>query len=162
MQNRKLVALLATALLLPITSSHADENQGASDVVVAKKSLKQLRNEFYASEEAFYELFNELNDDDQYDVRCYYERRTGTRIKNHICRARFVSDAFSAHAARNKGKLSSVSTQGSDPEFVRQSAEFEEKLSTTVANNPELLAALEKFTTARANYAAKKNPNGKH
>ena len=162
MTRHRIAVLLVSLAVLPFASAAADETKSKDDMIVAKKSLSELRSELYKSEEAFYDLFNEINEDDDYDVDCFYERATGTRIKNHVCRAKFVSDAFSSHAARNRGNVSSVANQSANPEFARKSAIFEEKLGTAVASSTELQAALERYNTARAQFAIKWDGRGKH
>ena len=162
MTRQRLAALIVSIAVLPFAPAYADDAKNGDDTVVAKKSLTELRADLYKSEEAFYELFNELNDDEDYDVDCFYERSTGTRIKNHVCRAKFVSDAFTAHAARNRGSVSRVANQSANPEFAKKSAIFEEKLGAAVASSPELQAALEKYNTARAQFATKRDNSGKH
>ena len=162
MSKRRITGLLLVAVMLPFAAANADEGQ-QEDVVVANKSLSELRTDYFKKEEAFYKLFNQLNEDRDYDVRCYYERRTGTRIKNHVCRAKFVSDAFSSHAARSGGnRMSNAATQDADPEFVRKSEIFEEKLTTAVASNAELQLALVRLNEAREQFAAKQEAEGRH
>lgn len=163
MSKRRITALILFAAMLPLTAVNADEGQQQKDVVVAKKSLSQLRADYFKKEETFYKLFNQVNEDRDYDVRCYFERRTGTRIKNHVCRAKFVSDAFSAHAARSGGnRMNNAATQDSDPEFVRKSEIFEEKLTTAVASSPELQLALVELNEARQQFAAKQEAESRH
>jgi len=45
----------------------------------------------YEAEEALYGLFNSLNTDDDFDVRCFKEAPTGSHIKRRVCRANFVT-----------------------------------------------------------------------
>lgn len=163
MYKGRITALLLVAVSLPFAAVNADEGQQQSDTIVAKKSLSELRSDYFDKEEAFYKLFNQLNEDRDYDVRCYYERRTGTRIKNHVCRAKFVSDAFSAHAARGSGnRMNSAATQDSDPEFVRKSEIFEQKLTAAVQSSPELQLALVELNEAREQFAAKREAESRH
>ncbi len=163
MLKSRIAALLLVATTLPLTAVNADEGQQQNDVFVAKKSLSELRSDFWEKEETFYKLFNQLNEDREYDVRCYYERRTGTRIKSHVCRAKFMSDAFSSHAARSGGnRMSNAATQDSDPEFVRKSEIFEEKLMAAVQSSPELQLALVELNEAREQFAAKREAESRH
>lgn len=45
-----------------------------------------------------YDVFNALNSDDAFDVHCEHESSTGTRMRQHICRARFKDDISNAAA----------------------------------------------------------------
>ena len=163
MSKRRITGLFIVAAMLPLAVANADETQQREDTLVAKKSLSELRSDYFEKEEAFYKLFNQLNEDRDYDVRCYYERRTGTRIKNHVCRAKFVSDAFSSHAARSGGnRMNNAATQDSDPEFVRKSEIFENKLTTAVSSSPELQLALVSLNEAREQFVARQDAENRH
>ncbi len=131
------LTVLATVLALPM---------------VAVGQMADLRRDVFQSEEDFYELYNELNDNKEFDVRCRYERPTGTRIKNHVCRARYVTKAFSAHAARNRSDISRVANQGSNPAMAAKTVKFQDNLETLLAANPDLQAALIRYNTARARF----------
>ena len=120
--------------------------------MVAVGQMADLRRDVFQSEEDFYEIYNELNDNKEYNVRCRYETPTGTRIKNHVCRARYVTKAFSAHAARNRSDISRVANQDSNPAMAAKTAKFQENLETLLAANPDLQAALIRYNTARARF----------
>ncbi len=128
-------------------------------VVVGQKSLAELRRDAFQAEEDFYSLYNKLNDDKEYDVRCFYEKQTGSRIKNHVCRARFVTKVYERHARRNRNDLSRVANQGADPVLAEKTAKYQEKMETLIAANPELQAALIRYNTARADFFAEREKN---
>ena len=125
-------------------------------VVFGEKSMPQLRREVYRAEENFFEMFNALNDDDEFDVRCFYETPTGTKIRQHVCRAEFVSDAYGAELMLLKSLGPKYPIQ--DPALVvaRKSKEFEKRLLELVFANPELQTALSRYRTARDNYKSEK------
>ena len=119
------LALFIAVLILPLAAVGQDKeaspdvasNDGKIEnvVVVGQKSLAELRRDVYRAEEDFYSVYNKLNDDKEYDVRCFYETPTGTHLKNHICRAKFVSKAYSDHAARSGNKLTRMANQNANP-----------------------------------------------
>lgn len=162
--------LFVTVLALPLAAmgEEGDVSNAAAAtgevvdniVVVGEKSLSELRRDVFDAEEEFYSIYNRLNDDNEYDVRCFYEKATGTHIDNHVCRARFVSKAFSAHAARNRNDMSRVANQDSNPAFAAKTATYQEKLETLIAANPELQDALIRYNTLRAEFTAKREDNG--
>ena len=161
-----ILALFVAVLALPMAAVGQDEGAStevASDdeaiediVVVGQKSMADLRRDIFQSEEDFYSLYNKLNDDKEYDVRCFYEAPTGTRIRNHVCRANFVTNAYSAHAARNRGDVTRIANQDANPVIAEKSAKFQEKLETLIAANPELQVALVRYNTARARFMAER------
>lgn len=165
-----ILALFATVLALPMAAIGQDEmaSTGLAEndetiediVVVGQKSMADLRRDVFQAEEDFYSVYNELNDDPDYHVRCFYERTTGTRINNHVCRARFVSKAYSAHASRNRNDLTRVANQDANPVVAEKTAKFQEKMETLVAANPELMAAFVRYNEARAVYFAEREERG--
>lgn len=151
-----ILALFAAVLALPMAAAGPAEEEIENIVVIGQKSMASLRRDVFRSEEGFYALYNKLNDDNEYDVRCFYEALTGTRVKNHVCRAKFVTNAYAKHAARNRGDLTRVANQDANPAIAEKSAKFEEKLETLIAANPELQAALVQYNTARALFLAER------
>ena len=157
-QTRIILALFVAVLAFPMAASGAASNDEAIDdiVVVGQKSLSQLRKDVFEAEEDFYSVFNKLNDEKDYDVRCFYEKPTGTHIKNHVCRARFVTKAFERHARRNRNNLSSVANQNADPIFAEKTIKYQEKVETLISANPELQAAFVRYNTTRAEFFAER------
>jgi hypothetical protein len=160
-QIHTILALLIAVLALPMAAfgqveeASALEDEAIEDiVVVGQKSTAALRRDVFQSEEDFYSLYNKLNDDEEYDVHCFYETPTGTRMKNHVCRAKFVSDAYQRHAARNRMDVTRIANQDADPVLAAKTATFQEKLETLIDANPDLQEALARYNTARAQFMA--------
>ena len=143
--NHRILAVIVATAVLPLAAFSQVAEAG-------EKSISKLRKEVYQAEEAFYEIYNGLNDDPDYDVRCYYETATGTHTKSHVCRAVFVADAYAKHAAKNRNDLSRIAGQNSDPKLAEQTAIFEEKIATLVSTNLELQAAFQRYNEARAEF----------
>ncbi len=162
----KILALFIAVLALPMTALGQDgeasswvasNNETIDDiVVVGKKSVADLRRDVFKAEENFYSIYNKLNDDKDYDVRCFYEKPTGTRIKTHVCRARFVTQAFSSHASRNRNDISRVANQDANPVLAEKTAKYQEIMQTLIAANPELQAAFSRYNTARVQFFAER------
>jgi hypothetical protein len=164
------VLLLTSSTIVVSRITYADENQHTSPemmseidsataeqdssatieeiIVYGDKPLRSLRKVVYRTEENFFDVFNSLNQDDDYKVRCYYEVPSFTHIRRHVCRAKFVVDATSAEAARFMGKGGAAAMPA---EFViRQKREqFREILEALIAERPELLQALSEYTKAK-------------
>ena len=69
------------------------------EVVVRGRRIGELRAEVEDARERAYELFNDLNGNDEFDVYCHNESRSGTNVPQVICRAQF-ENRISAAAAR--------------------------------------------------------------
>ena len=164
-----ILTLFVAVLALPMAAVGQDEeatielasNDETIDetVVVGQKSLAELRRDVYEAEEDFYSVYNKLNDDKEYDVHCFYEKPTGTHLKNHVCRARFVTKAFSSNTARNRNDLSRVANQNANPALAEKTAKFQVKLETLIDTNPELQAALVQYNTLRGQFMAEREEN---
>jgi len=159
--NRMILALCIAVLAVPMAAVGQDDKalsngEMGENAAVSEKSLSQLRRETYEAEEDFYAIYNKLNDEKEFDVRCRYEKATGTNIKNHICRAQFVTKAFERHARRNRNNMSSVANQGSDPVFEEKTARYQEKMEVLMAANPELQEAFGRYNSARVQFFAKR------
>ena len=69
------------------------------EVIVRGRRIGELRFEVEAARERAYDVFNEINTNDEFDVSCREQSRSGTRVPQQVCRARFEHDV-SADAAR--------------------------------------------------------------
>ena len=152
------VLFIIVAVSLPIAAGAQEQNSGASeeDARIAQLSLSELRREVYQAEEDYYDIYNKLNDDRDYELRCFYENPTGTRVKNHVCRARFVTRAYERHAARNRSDLSRIANQDADPAFAEKTAIFQAKMETLVNENAELQAAFIRYNTLLTHFVARR------
>jgi hypothetical protein len=70
-------------------------------VVYGDKPLFALRREVYRTEAHFRDVFSEINTDDEFDVRCFYEVPSFTHIRRHVCGAQFVIDAMARTTIRS-------------------------------------------------------------
>lgn len=155
-----MLGLTALWLAVPWAAWAQNDGESANDsideiVVEEKMSMSKLRRQVWQYEEDFYAIYNELNDDREFDVNCFFETPTGSHIKNHVCRARFVTDAYSNNAARQRWSARREGQQAANPEVVEKTAEFEEIMTRLVAENPDLQAALARYNTARAQFMAR-------
>lgn len=114
--------------------------------VYADKPLHAMRMEVYRAEENFFDVFSSLNEDDQYDVRCFYEIPSFTHIRRHVCRAKFVVDATSAESAPwFSGQVGTFSRPASLV-IRRKKERLSEILEALVAEHPALHQALSEYT----------------
>ena len=150
--KHRILAAIVCTMAFPLAATAQDDAVDEEVVVVGNKSVSTLRKEVYQAEEAFYDLYNSLNDDPEYDVKCYYETATGTHVKNHVCRAKFVADSYAKHAGRNRNDLRRVANQDANPALAEKTRIFEEKIGTLVNTNAELQAAFLRYNDARSTF----------
>lgn len=72
--------------------------EAPEEVIVRGRRLGELRFEVEVARERAYDIFNEINSNDDFDVRCHDETRYFSHSKRRVCRAQF-EDRISADAA---------------------------------------------------------------
>lgn len=122
--------------------------------VMGARSLGSLRTELVRAEDAVYDLYNVLNEDDAYDIICKKEARIGSQIPRRVCQARLYRDAVAdaAEEMQTDGVLARPAVnEASHNQILR------EKMRDLAIENRELMAALrnrlafkKKFEAARA------------
>jgi hypothetical protein len=150
------LALLVAILVLPMAAVGQDEETSTrlasvdepidNIVVSGQKSEATLLQELWKAEDDFYSLYNSLNDDGLYTVRCVDEAPIGSRIKVQVCRPVFVARAMT------NGDVINVTDLNNNPVIADEMATYRKKMNTLIAANPELQAAVATFGTARARY----------
>jgi hypothetical protein len=93
-------AAAQSAAVSPSAAASRAASEQAEEIVVRGRRLADFRIEVEQARVRAYDIFNEINSDDDFDVRCAHEQATGTRMRQQICRARF-EDRISATAAKD-------------------------------------------------------------
>jgi hypothetical protein len=126
-------------------------------VVVGQATLRSLREQLIRAEDQVHELFNALNDEDEYDIHCHMETRTGTNISQRVCKPNYVdiatADEGQSYLATIRGEFGSTRAPASAVISVK-SRVLREKLTTFVSENAELREAVAHFTELNENYAS--------
>lgn len=151
-----MVKAIALPMLLPMALCHPalagsvgpPAAEPLEEVIVHGRKLAELRKELHQAEDQFFSVFNSLNSDDDYDVRCGERAPVGSRIKRRVCEARFVGELSSMHAAAMMRGASAVA-----PAFMARMNRKErlllDEMRRLVVAHPELQQALEEITRAR-------------
>lgn len=149
-------AMLPAAAQQPSGDATADE--AAADIlpgeeiidevtVLGIRELADLRAEVIAAEDVVFDLFNDLNDDDRYDIICKKETRIGSQIPKRICQARLFRDAVAAQAEEVvEGEI----LPGVKVNAAKHNEILRKKMAALANEHPELLTALkERLETSR-------------
>lgn len=147
--SHTICTLTIAVLALPAAAAGQDDEAADEIVVASQKSTAALRRDLDRAEDDFYALYNELNEDDEFDIRCSYEAPTGVRKKTKLCRPAF----FSKDRGR-EDKTRRINPE-TDPVLSAKLDELQENLESLVAANPELQAAMIRYNTARARLVAR-------
>lgn len=138
----------------------SDEDDVEVIGVVGQKSLAYFRAQMEIAELDFYDLFNELAEEEKFKIKCRRENRTGSNIKSRVCYPQYVLDRFAQETqdAMNSGRP--YPTLADIESLVHRereaSNEYAEKL---VTENPILLKKLIALNNSQAMYEKKKAEN---
>ena len=152
--------LLASAPVAVCQTASGDETESTSppeieEILVYGKSLVSLRNAIYRAEDAVFEIFNQLNSDDKYDVHCGYETTTESRIKRRFCRSEFEARMLSeAGGAFLRGEGSSHMPNWA--RVMQNNDELLEEMKTLRVTHPQLREALDRVTEAKEIFQSQK------
>ena len=71
---------------LDVAGSEPDSDDTIDEItVMGRRSFMSMRRDIERADDRLFEIFNSLNDDDEYDVICKMETSGGTRTKSRLC-----------------------------------------------------------------------------
>ncbi len=105
------------------------------EVLVLGTKLWQLRQKSMEVERKFYDLYNQLNKEQDFDVHCYIEAPIGTIIKERVCRVAYFENAQAVEA---KALLDGHSAPPADVVGQARQADFEQHFLRVVNADPRL------------------------
>jgi hypothetical protein len=142
----------------PVESIDSDEMLDTHDLpmeevtVFAERSRSQLRRNLYQIHYQVFDMFNNLNPDDEFDTICRLEARIGSQIKYRICKPRFLRALESdASVEFQDGNVYSLNRSKIDRMFLRQ----REIMADLANQNPEFLTLLRERLKLRREYEQK-------
>lgn len=133
------------ALLLSVNAAAQDATDSGVEetideiTVMGARSLAMMRAEVVEAEDVIYDLFNDLNDDDGYDIICKKETRIGSQIPRRICLARMYREEVAEATVDQDGPAIPV---GNRSRSSHHQAILIDKMRALAAEHPELLDAL--------------------
>lgn len=101
------------------------------ELIIPGRVPENLRVEIERLETAVYEQFNALNSNDEFDIHCLVQARTGTNIPQRTCAPNFViqSESRSAKKLLDDGRSSATNNANFD-EYTRWMEEKSRELTT--------------------------------
>jgi hypothetical protein len=163
--------LAAVLLALPISTGSAQTPasppEKLDEVVITSQQLLALRKAVVAAEDRAYEVYNEVNTDDQYDIECRQSTRTGAIISERVCRPKLVETATSEEAVAFLDAVR-ANIQGSEDfpgqvlqrprapianlVIINKKADYTENVLKMVRESPELRRRLKDWELAYKRY----------
>lgn len=128
--------------------------------IVGKKPLAYFRSQMEMAELGFYDLFNELAEEEKFKIKCRKEKKTGSNMTQRVCYPQYLLDRFAQETqdALNSGRP--YPTLEDIESLVHKEREasnaYAEKL---VTENPKLLEKLIALNNSQALYEKKKAGN---
>jgi hypothetical protein len=179
-------ALLCSAPLwaqAPASPNDAGLNAGSreqpEEVIVRGRRLADFRAELRAARIRVYDLFNDLNSDDAFDVQCRTEDSTGTRMRQQTCRPQFkdnisaaaasawvhgIEDAcgsqltqdcmFNSGGPASLGKSMALAEESWEPVMQQR---FAVEMARVVRDNPEMQQAIVDYEAVERAYQEARN-----
>lgn len=106
----------------------------------------ELRQAIIEAEDRFYERYNELNTDDDFDVKCRVEARIGTRLTTRMCRPLYQEAAVQENAKQAvevRQYFQATGQLGTPPVpaeivIMARRPDFERHMRKVVLESPEL------------------------
>jgi len=145
---------LCMGLFIPAdadVAGRADEALPEVEINARRESLGHLRLEIVRLEENFYAKYNELNEDDQYDIHCGRVTPTGSALKRRECQPVFVDRAMEAQV---QGGLRGYPVQPASSVINRKWPDFEKTLVDAIRAHPELQKLAGAHATMQQHYEA--------
>ena len=143
----RIPAILVSCALLNEPLMAEDAEPGTTDfdetideiTVIGAKTLIEMRHEITLAEDRVFSLFNDLNEDDGYDIICKKETRIGSQIPRRVCLARMYREGRSEATIDDFGEFA----DGRLPLASKHQKILREKMRTLAARHPQLLEALQ-------------------
>ena len=119
-------------------------------VVYGHKSLVRLHLELYKAEDAVIDLFNSLNSDDEFDIRCRKEGPTGSKIKERVCKTNYERDLIGK--ATRQSLLPGGVYIHPVLEIKQKDELLRKEMEALMVERPELANAISKASDAKQVY----------
>ena len=113
--------------------------------VTGERNLYILEEQMRDAQLAVYDIYNDLNTDDTYDIHCDWEEPLGTNIRHWVCRPGFIEEATYARGQDFMGQLmgfAAAVTLNPELENTRHMPILIEKMQSIVDESPELESAM--------------------
>lgn len=166
------IALILTACmpLCSLAQPDAPATEAPEEVIVTgKRDQLALRTRLLQQEKAAYDVFNQFNDDRNFDIHCSMHQPTGSRLEIQVCEPEFEIQAKRTHARHYFENMrdmlnqfaagAQVPAERTPPVYIPQEAviasqqkAYRNKLKQIAEEHPEFLEALVKYTEARKQY----------
>jgi len=121
-------------------------------VVTVPRSLNSLRLQLETAEDTFYSNYNDLNENDEFDVDCHDIVYTGTHLSKRECWPAFFSRLVARNAQDSLQGVGFTETIGSLlVQYGNRFDELSENIEKIANENPSVAASLVEFELLKQN-----------
>ena len=176
----KFVVLLLLALgYSPVIASQVTSAEGVDSeverapeeiIVYGQKNIVILQNELYRAEESFFDLYNMLNSDDAFDVKCKkHQKSIQERRRAHRCVPSFALEYEAWVASRYYRSMRNGFVGMLDPAFANleyqarvrvQERKMWAEIRDLIETNPEFIDEIKELQRANRALVAEKSRRG--
>jgi hypothetical protein len=152
--------LILCGLALPGGAAVPGESGALDEITINSKKLRELERGAIAAEDRFYERFNTLNTNDDFDIHCQMERETGTKVPRRQCRVRFLVEAGAMDGQDFlRGLTSAAAARGVNTpvaalqmQWSKRGEEYRQMARALLQKDPELMALATEWLRLRGQY----------
>ncbi len=123
-------------------------------VISGQRSILNLRMQVSEAEDLMYDLFNDINTEDFYDIHCSFVTTLGSHMKEKRCLPRYALDAMEDEAKALLGWKPSPEVSAV---LNNYNPRMEEKLKQAIKDNPALFEAVIKHHELREQLNARRD-----
>lgn len=153
-----LTALCLTVMVIPFSFAQDQDSSTESDVesasrpieeiyVVGERTFFALRMEIESAENEVYGLFNELNSNDEFDIKCVKELFVGSHFKKRVCMASYLRKEQARNTQYSLLGIDMMLTlDGVRGNVHQKTLALEAEMLSLVQENPTFFEAIRKLT----------------
>ncbi len=151
-----LLTVICGSLFIPTAyaaDATPDSAQPTEEVSVEAHKLKlyRLRLEINKAVDNFYDVFNKVNTEPEYETHCSDERGATTYIVHHVCTARFESDA---NEQETQGFFYGYATTPAASLIYLRGRTYKKRLEELIHSDPQVRQAAFEFDALTQQYAS--------
>ncbi len=153
-----LTALLATVCAGALAAMEAPAVDSAGQAieeitVTGQRTLFDLRLEVSEAEDAMYNLFNELNTENKYDIVCRNDTRVFSHIRQKVCLPVYAMNALMEEA---QGMARGQAGVPKEAILAYEGPQLDEKFRAVMEQSPELFQAVARHYELNAKWRARR------
>jgi hypothetical protein len=141
-------------------ADHEDDKVQVPEIIINghKEKLSQLQTEVYKAEDDFFEAFNRVNTDPEFETHCGFELPIDSHIQKRVCRPQFVNDSTEEDMLSHLDSRFMVGPvhpgRPANMEISHKMSAYRNHIRDLVRNDPELRKALGQYYALAQQYNA--------